>query len=95
VTAVDSEAAFLLTSVNYLPGIAAVAVDLTVRGEKEIGDLWAYLKQFGADGKKSMSFERITQGAVLPTLRGDHHATYRCDYRCGVRCLQHDHWSTS
>jgi len=28
VTAVDSEAAFLLTSVNYFPGIAAVAVDL-------------------------------------------------------------------
>ena len=26
---------------------------LSVRDEKEIGDLWAYLKQFGADGKKS------------------------------------------
>jgi cytochrome c len=25
---------------------------LSVRDEKEIGDLWAYLKQFGADGKK-------------------------------------------
>lgn len=25
---------------------------LSVREEKEIGDLWAYLKQFGADGKK-------------------------------------------
>jgi hypothetical protein len=25
---------------------------LSVKNEKEIGDLWAYLKQFGADGKK-------------------------------------------
>ena len=25
---------------------------LSVRDEKEIGDLWAYLKQFGAEGKK-------------------------------------------
>ena len=25
---------------------------LSVKDEKEIGDLWAYLKQFGADGKK-------------------------------------------
>ena len=25
---------------------------LSVSNEKEIGDLWAYLKQFGADGKK-------------------------------------------
>jgi cytochrome c len=25
---------------------------LPVKGEKEVGDLWAYLKQFGADGKK-------------------------------------------
>ena len=25
---------------------------LSVRDEKEIGDLWAYLKQFEADGKK-------------------------------------------
>jgi len=25
---------------------------LSVRDEKEIRDLWAYLKQFGADGKK-------------------------------------------
>src|SRR5215467_14384167 len=33
-------------------------------------------------------------GSGCPTLRGDRHATYRCDYRCGVRCLQHHH-STS
>jgi cytochrome c len=25
---------------------------LSVKDEKEVGDLWAYLKQFGADGKK-------------------------------------------
>ena len=23
-----------------------------IKNEKEIGDLWAYLKQFGPDGKK-------------------------------------------
>jgi hypothetical protein len=23
-----------------------------INDEKELGDLWAYLKQFGADGKK-------------------------------------------
>ena len=25
---------------------------LAVKDEKELGDLWAYLKQFGPDGKK-------------------------------------------
>lgn len=25
---------------------------LSVNNEKELGDLWTYLKQFGADGKK-------------------------------------------
>ena len=25
---------------------------LSVKNEQEVADLWAYLKQFGADGKK-------------------------------------------
>jgi hypothetical protein len=28
---------------------------LSVKNEKEVADLWAYLKQFGADGKKIKS----------------------------------------
>ena len=32
-----------------IPGTKMI---LSVKNEKEIGDLWAYLKQFGADGKK-------------------------------------------
>src|SRR5438105_13906654 len=32
-----------------IPGTKMI---LSVKSEKEIGDLWAYLKQFGADGKK-------------------------------------------
>ena len=32
-----------------IPGTKMI---LSVKNEKEIADLWAYLKQFGADGKK-------------------------------------------
>jgi len=32
-----------------IPGTKMI---LSVNNEKEIADLWAYLKQFGADGKK-------------------------------------------
>jgi hypothetical protein len=30
----------------------AIKMILSVKNEKELADLWAYLKQFGADGKK-------------------------------------------
>jgi cytochrome c len=40
---------FVSDSAAKVPGTMML---LSVRDEKEIGDLWAYLKQFGADGKK-------------------------------------------
>src|SRR5262249_25726676 len=37
---------------NWDAKVPGTTMLLSVRDEKEIGDLWAYLKQFGADGKK-------------------------------------------
>src|SRR5262249_55947511 len=37
---------------NPAAKVPGTTMMLSVRDEKEIGDLWAYLKQFGADGKK-------------------------------------------
>src|SRR6516165_3336266 len=61
-----NEQAFREFVSNPAAKVPGTTMLLSVRDEKEIGDLWAYLKQFGADGQeeKSMSFERVTQGAV-------------------------------
>lgn len=40
---------FVSNPAGKVPGTTML---LSVRDEKEIGNLWAYLKQFGGDGKK-------------------------------------------
>ena len=47
-----SEATFKSTWRTPKRKIPGTKMILSVKNEKEIGDLWAYLKQFGADGKK-------------------------------------------
>jgi cytochrome c len=47
-----SEATFKEYLENPQEKIPGTKMILSVKNEKEIGDLWAYLKQFGADGKK-------------------------------------------
>jgi cytochrome c len=47
-----SEASFKEYLENPQDKIPGTKMILSVKNEKEIGDLWAYLKQFGADGKK-------------------------------------------
>jgi len=47
-----NEQAFREFVSNPAAKVSGTTMLLSVRDEKEIGDLWAYLKQFGADGKK-------------------------------------------
>ena len=47
-----SEASFKEYLENPQEKIPGTKMILSVNNEKEIADLWAYLKQFGADGKK-------------------------------------------
>jgi len=47
-----NEPAFREFVSNPAAKVPGTTMLLSVRDEKEIGDLWAYLKQFGADGKK-------------------------------------------
>jgi cytochrome c len=47
-----SEASFKEYLENPQEKIPGTKMILSVKNEKEISDLWAYLKQFGADGKK-------------------------------------------
>src|SRR6266516_6151741 len=47
-----SEATFKEYLENPQEKIPGTKMILSVKNEKEIGDLWAYLKQFGADGKR-------------------------------------------
>jgi cytochrome c len=47
-----NEQAFREFVSNPAAKVPGTTMMLSVRDEKEIGDLWAYLKQFGADGKK-------------------------------------------
>ena len=47
-----SEQAFREFVSNPAAKVLGTTMMLSVRDEKEIGDIWAYLKQFGADGKK-------------------------------------------
>ena len=47
-----NEPAFREFVSNPAAKVPGTTMMLSVRDEKEIGDLWAYLKQFGADGKK-------------------------------------------
>ena len=46
-----NEPAFREFVSNPAAKVPGTTMLLSVRDEKEIGDLWAYLKQFGADGK--------------------------------------------
>jgi cytochrome c len=46
-----NEPAFREFVSNPAAKVPGTTMMLSVRDEKEIGDLWAYLKQFGADGK--------------------------------------------
>src|SRR6266496_5350560 len=47
-----SEASFKEYLENPQEKIPGTKMILSVKNDKEIADLWAYLKQFGADGKK-------------------------------------------
>jgi len=47
-----NERAFREIVSNPAAKVPGTTMLLSVRDEKEIGDLWAYLKQFGTDGKK-------------------------------------------
>ena len=47
-----SEASFKEYLENPQDKIPGTKMILSVKNEKEVADLWAYLKQFGADGKK-------------------------------------------
>ena len=47
-----SEASFKEYLQNPQEKIPGTKMILSVNNEKELADLWAYLKQFGADGKK-------------------------------------------
>src|SRR5262252_9529999 len=47
-----NEQAFREFVSNPAAKVPGTTMLLSVKDEKEIGDLWAYLKQFGADGKK-------------------------------------------
>ena len=47
-----NEQAFREFVSNPAAKVPGTTMLLSVRDEKEMGDLWAYLKQFGADGKK-------------------------------------------
>ena len=47
-----SEASFKEYLENPQEKIPGTKMILSVKNEKELADLWAYLKQFGADGKK-------------------------------------------
>jgi len=47
-----NEQAFREFVSNPAAKVPGTTMMLSVRDEKEIGGLWAYLKQFGADGKK-------------------------------------------
>jgi cytochrome c len=47
-----NEQAFREFVSNPAAKVPGTTMMLSVRDEKEIGDLWAYLKQFGANGKK-------------------------------------------
>jgi cytochrome c len=47
-----NEPAFREFVSNPAAKVPGTTMLLSVRDEKEIGDLWAYLKQYGADGKK-------------------------------------------
>jgi cytochrome c len=46
-----NEQAFREFVSNPAAKVPGTTMLLSVRDDKEIGDLWAYLKQFGADGK--------------------------------------------
>jgi cytochrome c len=47
-----SEASFKEYVENPQEKMPGTKMILSVKNEKELADLWAYLKQFGADGKK-------------------------------------------
>ena len=47
-----SEASFKEYLENPQEKMPGTKMILSVKNEKEVADLWAYLKQFGADGKK-------------------------------------------
>ena len=47
-----SEASFKEYLENPQEKVPGTKMILSVKNEKELADLWAYLKQFGADGKK-------------------------------------------
>jgi len=47
-----SEASFKEYLENPQDKIPGTKMILSVKNEKELADLWGYLKQFGADGKR-------------------------------------------
>jgi len=54
-----------------------------IKNDKDIADLWAYLKQFGADGAKKWNPDASKWGKARATPAGMLEDP-ACEVRCGV-----------